>query len=219
MIDKKNIKHICFDLDGTLVSSHKTIYKATLKALQELNLANELDEKIFTEKIGHHFEDIFIDMNIEVNDFEKFITVYKNCYFDFIDESTVFKGTEDILKFLKANNFIISLLTTKSQAQAEKIINYFKLDIYFDFIMGRRPGISFKPDAEPLLFICNNLSVLPEQTIFVGDTELDVFCGKNANAFTAAVTYGYRSKDFLMNISPDLLIDRPSDLIDFFNNN
>ena len=36
-----------FDLDGTLVSSHKTIYKATIIALKELKIKVELPEKEF----------------------------------------------------------------------------------------------------------------------------------------------------------------------------
>ncbi|PJB00688.1 MAG: phosphoglycolate phosphatase, partial [Ignavibacteria bacterium CG_4_9_14_3_um_filter_36_18] len=35
MSNYKNIKHVCFDLDGTLMDSHKTIYKTTVKTLDE----------------------------------------------------------------------------------------------------------------------------------------------------------------------------------------
>ena len=38
------IKCIIFDLDGTLVKSHETIYKTTIKALEELNINKELKE-------------------------------------------------------------------------------------------------------------------------------------------------------------------------------
>ena len=54
-----NIKHICFDLDGTLVKSDTTIYKATLKTLEHLNIKGEIAEDKFIEMIGMHFVDIF----------------------------------------------------------------------------------------------------------------------------------------------------------------
>ncbi len=54
-----NIKHICFDLDGTLVKSDTTIYKATLKTLEHLNIKGEIAEDKFIEMIGMHFIDIF----------------------------------------------------------------------------------------------------------------------------------------------------------------
>jgi len=82
-----NIKHICFDLDGTLVKSDTTIYKATIKTLEHLNIKSEIAEDKFSEMIGMHFIDIFKKFNLDVPDFQKFISIYKKLYFDFIDES------------------------------------------------------------------------------------------------------------------------------------
>jgi len=203
-----NIKHICFDLDGTLVKSDRTIYKATLKTLELLDIKGELTEDKFMEMIGMHFNDIFKNFNIEVPDFPKFIGIYKNLYFDFIDESEVYPLVEDTLSFLRNGKDIkISLLTTKGQDQAEKIIDHFEFSKYFDFVMGRREGIAHKPSAEPLLFICDELKLDAKNTMIVGDTELDVLCGKNAGAITCGVTYGYRTEESLRKNKPDYLID------------
>ena len=214
MKNESSIKHICFDLDGTLVKSHKTIYKTTLKALNDLKIPSaNLDEDLFYERIGHHFEDIFSDLKIPVNDFETFINVYKNQYFDFIDESSLYQDVNNALENLKSRNILTSLLTTKGQEQAEKIINYFNLDKYFNLVTGRRNGIAHKPSAEPLLLICRELNIPPEKTLMVGDTELDIACGKNAGSKTCAVTYGYRTKKALEKQEPDLIIDSITDLI------
>jgi len=203
-----NIKHICFDLDGTLVKSDKTIYKATLKTLEKLNIKGEIAEDNFIEMIGMHFVDIFKKFDLDVPDFQEFIVIYKILYFDFIDESKVYPGVEDTLSFLKNGEDIkISLLTTKGQDQAEKIIDHFNLGKYFDFIMGRREGIDHKPSAEPLLFICNELEVDAKNTMIVGDTELDIFCGKNAGAISCGVTYGYRTEESLKKNHPDYLVN------------
>jgi len=53
------IKLAVFDFDGTLVSSHKTIYKAMIRTLKELNINAEIPEKEFYNMIGLHFEDLF----------------------------------------------------------------------------------------------------------------------------------------------------------------
>ena len=203
-----NIKHICFDLDGTLVKSDTTIYKATLKTLEHLNIKGEIAEDKFIEMIGMHFIDIFEKFNLDVPHFQKFIDIYKKLYFDFIDESKVYPGVEDTLSFLKnGRDLKISLLTTKGQNQAEKIIDHFELSKYFDFVMGRREGIVHKPSAEPLLFICNELEIDVRDTMIVGDTELDILCGKNAGAITCGVTYGYRTEESLKENNPDYLVD------------
>ncbi len=214
MRNNLQIKHICFDLDGTLVKSHKTIYKATLKALVDLNIPSDnLKEDLFYKRIGHHFEDIFKEFDIPVNDFETFINIYKTQYFDFIEDSTLYEGIEETLENLKSHNLITSLLTTKGQDQAEKIINHFNLNKYFDLVAGRRNRVAHKPSPEPLLLICKELNVQPSDTLIVGDTELDIACGKNAGAKTCGVTYGYRTKRELEVQGPDLIIDSILDLM------
>ena len=218
-----NVKHICFDLDGTLVESRITIYKSTVKALREVGIDDPIPEKEFNSMIGMHFIDMFNNLNIKLKNFEEFIDIYKNFYFDFIDESVIYPGVVDALKLLKNGRDIkVSLLTTKGQDQAEKIIKHFKLNNYFNFIMGRRDGIAHKPSAEPLLFICDQIDVDAKDTMIVGDTELDINCGKNAGAVTCGVTYGYRKKESLEEFSPDFLVDNLGELkiiIEDSNNN
>jgi phosphoglycolate phosphatase/pyrophosphatase PpaX len=202
-----NVEHICFDLDGTLVQSSKTIYKATLKTLLELNIATGLPEDKFNEMIGLHFIDIFNELKITVPDFEEFIGIYKEVYFDFIEDSNLYPFVEETLSLLKEkNNTKVSLLTTKSQDQADRIVRYFHLHRYFDFVMGRREGIAHKPSAEPLLFVCEQLNVKSKSSMIVGDTELDIQCGKNAGAKTCGVLYGYRTKDQIEKEKPDINI-------------
>lgn len=201
------IKHVCFDLDGTLVRSAKTIYKTTINTLARLGIKYTLPEEDFNKMIGQHFQDIFRHFKITVPDFEQFIKLYKKLYFDFMNDSELFDGVPETLSSLKLNKIKISLLTTKAQDQAEKIITHFNMENYFDLIMGRRDGIQHKPSPEPLLMICNELNIDVSQTLMVGDTELDILCGQHAGAKTCAVTFGYRETDILKSYKPDFLIN------------
>ncbi|MHB1686940.1 MAG: HAD family hydrolase [Ignavibacteriaceae bacterium] len=206
------IKNITFDLDGTLIDSFKTIYKTTEKVLDQLGISKPLDEREFYKRIGHHFIDIFNELEIHVKNFDEFIDIYKKYYFDYIGESIVYGSLVDVLEFLKREEIAISLLTTKGQDQADKIIDHFNLRKYFSLVMGRRENIANKPSPEPLLIICKELKVIPEETLMVGDTELDIQCGKNAGTKTCGCTYGYRPKKILAKESPDYLISKISEL-------
>lgn len=206
------IKHICFDLDGTLMDSYPTIYNCTAKTLNDLNMHYVLNEAEFKTRVGHHFREIFNDLNIPVPDIDNFIDIYKKNYFEFIKDSKLYDGIILLLEDCLSHGIKISLLTTKAQDQAEKIIDHFSLTKYFSLIMGRRDGFKIKPDPEPLAFICNELNILPDNTLIIGDTELDILCGKNAGTKTCAVTYGYRSKDELVKCKPDFIINHPGEL-------
>jgi phosphoglycolate phosphatase len=205
--------HVCFDLDGTLVDSYMNIYKATIKTLEVLKISGTFSKEDFYNRIGNHFLDIFNDLKIPVQDIEHFIKIYKEFYFDFIDDSSLYPGVTEVLKYLYNNNIQISLLTTKGQDQADRIIDHFNLSKYFSHIMGRRIGVPVKPSPEPLLMICKELNVLPSQSIMTGDTELDIRCGISANVKTCGVTYGYRTREVLMKENPDFIIDKITSLI------
>ena len=206
MTELNSIKHISFDLDGTIIDSFRTIYDATVTSLRRLQINSPVPEKEFYDRIGLHFIDIFNDLNIPLKNFDEFISIYKSCYFYFIDESKVFGGVEETLDILNRKEIKVSLLTTKVQDQADKIIDHFNLRKYFSFVMGRRDGIANKPSGEPLLFICKNLNVDPKNTLMTGDTEMDIRCGKDAGAVTCAAAYGYRSIEILKNEKPDFII-------------
>ncbi len=207
------VRHICLDLDGTLVDSFGTILNSTIKTLKQLNINNTVLEADLRIRIGHHFSDIFRDLKIDVTDIEHFISIYKTFYFEFINDSTLYPNVEETLSELKKKGILISLLTTKGQDQAEKIIKHFKLFKYFDYIMGRRPGIPVKPDPQPLLKICKELNIIPEESLMTGDTELDIVCGKNAGAITCGVTYGYREKENLLKENADFYINSLDEIL------
>lgn len=201
------IKHCCFDLDGTLVDSSDTIYKSTIATLEKLGITYNFTKNDLDERIGQHFADIFDEFGVIVNDFETFIKLYKSLYFNFIEDSVLYPDVLKSLEFLKKNSCMVSLLTTKAQDQADLIIDHFKLRPYFNFVMGRTNDIPHKPSPEPLLLICKKLGVLPSESMMIGDTELDIQCGKNAGARSCAVTYGYRTEEKLKAHKPDFIID------------
>lgn len=213
-----NFNLVVFDLDGTLIQSHDTIFESVIYSLKMLGITNEPDKDEFMKQIGHHFFEIFESTGIIVNDFDKFMHHYKAKYFSYIDLSTYYPGVLETLEWLKGKDIKIALLTTKLQDQADKIIDHFKLRKYFNEVAGRRKGIANKPAAEPLLNICNKLNVASSVAIMVGDTELDIKCGKNAGAATCGVTFGYRSVELLQKENPDFIIDEMGDLKKIINN-
>lgn len=208
------IECIVFDLDGTLVKSHETIYKTTVKTLEKLGLQTDVDYDKFYNLLGHHFADIFRECNIEVPDVEYFIQVYKDMYFDFMEDSNLYPNVEYVLKELQNKKVKTGLLTTKGHDQAIKISKHFNIDTYLDKIEGRKSGIAIKPAPDQFLTICEELGANPQNSIMVGDTELDILCGKNASAKSCAVSYGYREVEELKKLNPDYLIDDLKELLE-----
>ncbi|MGA7722262.1 MAG: HAD-IA family hydrolase [Ignavibacteriaceae bacterium] len=213
MSNLSTIKHISFDLDGTITDSVDTIYMSTIKTLEKLKIPNNLTPDEFRNRVGYHFQDIFNDLNIPVNNFEEYLAIYKDFYLMFINKSRIYDGVSETLQYLKDQDISLSLCTTKVQSQADMVIDYFGLRKYFSLILGRRDNLKNKPSAEPLLFICSELNVNPGASLLVGDTELDIRCGKNAGAKTCAASYGYRDLNIIREEHPDYIINDIKGLI------
>lgn len=182
-------------------------------ALAECGYNQTIDAARFYNTIGKHFREIFEELKIEIPDLDKFIKIYKSNYFNYIKHSELYPGAESLLKYLKSEKIKISLLTTKMQEQADKIIEHFNLQNYFDIIVGRREGIEIKPSPQPLNFISQKIGILINNILMVGDTEMDIQCGKNARAKTCAVTFGYRTRETLINQNPDFMISNLLEII------
>lgn len=208
---KNKINLLVFDLDGTLMDAGKTIFLCTKHSLNEMKIENDFLWEDFVGLIGEHFEIIFDKFKLKV-DFEPFIKIYKKNYFNFIQHTTIYPGIIEMLEFLKKEKLYTAILTTKAQDQLDLILSHFNLNHYFDFPLGRRDGLGIKPDPQPLLFICENLNIPVQNTLFVGDTDVDIICGKSAGTLTCAVTYGYRNKDLLKEYNPDFILDSLTEL-------
>mgnify|MGYP003375919693 CR=1 FL=1 len=96
-------------MDGTLVDSNKTIYNSTIYTLTKLNIEHNINEEDFNGKIGQHFLDIFNAFNIDVPDFDNFLSIYKKNYMDQMEHSKLYGGVVNILNELKNQGNQVSL--------------------------------------------------------------------------------------------------------------
>lgn len=208
----KSFELFVFDLDGTLMDSSGTIYSTTIATFQKMGRDVVIPREELDKRIGAHFKDIFDELGIMVEDIEEYINNYKELYFDYLSETTLYPGVENVLDTLHLLGKKVALLTTKAQDQAEKILQRFNLDSQFHYVMGRRHGVAHKPDPEPLRMICSALEIPIERTVMIGDSEYDIKCGKGAGALTVAVSYGYRSRSLLEAESPERIVDSLDEL-------
>ena len=179
-----------------------------------MSIPHTLSKAQLDKTIGAHFQDVFDEFNVEVKDFEAFISIFKEYYFEYISLSTLYPNVEETIRALHSREIKVALLTTKAQDQADRIIDYFNFRKYFSFVMGRRPNIKMKPDAEPLLLIADALKVPKDKIIMVGDTEFDIRCARNAGILSCAVEYGYRTVEQIAAEKPDFTVQDISKLLD-----
>lgn len=125
-----------------------------------------------------------------------------------------YPGLPHVLEQLKNCGMILAVCSNKAQSFAEAVINQIYGDTLFDYILGEQPDIPRKPDPAGPLHIAESLGVTPEECIYVGDTNTDMKTGAAARMYTVGVTWGFRPRQELEAFAPDMIIDRPEQLLE-----
>ena len=125
-----------------------------------------------------------------------------------------YDGIKDMLCYLKNNDIKIAVLSNKPHERAiDNVEGVFGIG-YFDKISGEKNDIKRKPDPEGAIIIANELEVLPEHCLYIGDTNTDMKTGIAAGMCTIGVTWGFRNREELENYNPKYVIDHPNEIID-----
>lgn len=202
------VKAVIFDLDGTLVDSRKDISLAANRTLKDLGLS-PLPEETIVSFIGGGVDalvKLFLGPE-NLHRFEEALALYRQHYAEGCTGHTVlYPGVREALDFLRSRHIPLALATNKAFFFTQRILQHLGVDGYFSVVMGPEHVKNRKPDPEIINLICQRLEVLPEEALYIGDSEVDVECGKRAGTCTCAVTYGFTPLEPLVRAKPDFLL-------------
>ncbi|WP_299058873.1 HAD family hydrolase [uncultured Polaribacter sp.] len=209
-------KAVIFDLDGTLVNSINDIADAMNVVLKKRNYPtyNYATYKTF---VGSGVRSLVVKALPEANPTKEEVAaclldmmqVYSECC---TQKTKPYDGVLDLLSALKEKNIKIAVLSNKEDTLTKKISS-FLLPEYIKPVLGLKQEEDKKPNPKVALQICESLQVKPEETIFVGDTDVDILVAKNANMLAVGVSWGFRDKEELVNAGSDYILNHPLDLM------
>jgi phosphoglycolate phosphatase len=97
------------------------------------------------------------------------------------------EGIQSLLHDLKHRGFSLALATSDERRDTEAVLSSLGLENAFDVVFCAEEINPPKPHPETIFTICRNLSILPRETIMIGDTVTDMVMGKRA---AVALTVG-----------------------------
>jgi phosphoglycolate phosphatase len=123
-----------------------------------------------------------------------------------------YEGIEALLAELKDRGIKTAVISNKSDAAVKALCGRF-----FPGILSIASGASDlfreKPDPGLVLAVIRELGAIKEETVYVGDTEVDIQTARNAGIKSVGVSWGYRTKEILMMQPPDFFILHPHQLL------
>ena len=213
-------KAVIFDLDGTLSDSIHSIKYCTDKVLSEWGY-EPFTEKEYCYFVGDGAANLIKRALIARGDtklqyFEEAFARYKeifrkNCMY----EVKPYEGIIELLDALKKKGLAIAVLSNKPHAETIQVIETLFGKDYFDVIQGQKENVAIKPSPEGVFQILKQLSLTPEEILYLGDTSTDMKTGKGAGAFTIGALWGFREREELEDNHADAIIENPLQLLEF----
>ncbi len=198
-----------FDFDGTLMDTSGVILSTIKATIKEMQLPDKTEEEcrsiigIRTDEAGRY---LYPDLDISNAEFAK---VFRANY-DRLQKNAKekpFPGVIETLKTLKDDGHRLAVASSRRLASLTDYLDRLGIEDWFDLIVGADSVTKGKPDPEPVLTILNALNWNSDDTLVVGDADVDIMMGNAAGCKTCAVTYGNGSIASLKAANPNYMID------------
>ncbi|MCJ7854721.1 HAD-IA family hydrolase [Lachnospiraceae bacterium NSJ-143] len=218
ILDSSKYKAVLFDLDGTLINSIYDLYTSVNHVLAGHGFKNKSLEEV-NMFVGNGLRRLMeLSLPDKTENFDEIYNEFRSYYFSHCCEKTIpYKGIAETLAVLKQNGFKLAVVTNKPDSAAKEICGQFFEGI-FDTVAGEREGVPRKPAPDIAERVIRILGASKRETLYVGDSEVDILTGKNAGIDVLSVSYGFRSAEMLKNAGACEIVDNPVDICRFLVN-
>jgi phosphoglycolate phosphatase len=215
----QSIHAVLFDLDGTLLDTAPDLANA-LNHVLEQNGRAPLPYEIIRQVVSHGGRaliELGFGTKSEVAEFEQLRLQLLDYYKENICTQTqMFPGISEILETLENRGTAWGIVTNKPGWLTDPLLQKMQLLNKAGCVVSGDTLPECKPHPAPLLYASTQLSIDPQNCLYVGDAQRDIEAGRNAGMKTMVALFGY----LLENDQPetwgaDALIQTPAEILDW----
>lgn len=215
------IKLCIFDLDGTLLNTLEDLADAANHVLAEHHFPTHpvdayryfvgngmptLIQRILPEE--HREKETF---NTCLKEFLDFYTIHMH------DKTTVYDGLTVVLEQLQNQGIKLAVATNKVHSALAPLMANFFPTVHWDALFGQREGVPVKPDPQVVYDILAATGCAKEETLYFGDTAVDMDTAHRAGLKAVGVLWGYRPLSELEEAHAEMIINNPKDILSIKN--
>lgn len=209
------IKLVAFDLDGTLCNTLRDIAASLNLALAHFGYPTYSDDAV-SELVGKSV--VYMCQNAvpkeHADAWQAVVDRFFSEYAVHLCDTTVpYPGMPETLRALKAQGYTLAVVTNKPDPNARAMIETL-LPHTFARVQGQSPEYPTKPDPLMMDLVREELGFSRDETLYVGDMDVDVQFANNSGLRFAGCGWGFRGEAFLRNAGAETVLDRPEALLD-----
>ncbi len=212
-------KACIFDLDGTLTDTLDSLTFSVNGTLREMDLP-EITREQCRSFVGNGSK-VLLEKSLKASGDEQLLRIgealerYERIFKTGCTYHVVpYEGIRELLEDLKAAGIRLAVLSNKPDENAHSVVEGIFGRDCFDHVQGQKEGVPRKPDPAAALEIARVLGALPSETIYIGDSEVDIATGTAAKMKTIGVSWGFRDREVLLEAGAGLIIDSPKEIME-----
>ncbi len=209
--------YLLFDLDGTLTDPKPGITGCVAYALESYGIhVNDLDT--LTCFIGPPLIDSFMEYyGFSREQAEAACAKYRERFsVTGLYENRVYDGIEELLQELKQCGYQLLIATSKPHIYARKILEYFHMDQYFDFIAGSELDGTRNKKGDVIAYALKECHITDlSKVLMIGDRKHDIIGAKENNIACLGVLFGYGDRAEHEAAGADYIVKSVKELRDF----
>lgn len=205
---------VIFDLDGTLLNTLDDLTDSLNYALEQHQCPTHTIEEV-KFFVGSGIK-VMIERALSSNS-EKLNAVYdtflKHYEQNKANKTAPYKGSLETIQQLSTMGVKMAIVSNKYQKGVEEICKPL-FGNYISVMIGEQPGIQKKPSKDMVMLAVQQLHSSLEETIYVGDSDIDVLTAKNANIPCIGATWGFRGETFLKQYGATYIAKNFADIVE-----
>ena len=206
---------IVFDCDGTLLDTLTDLRNAVNYVLR----AHDLPERSVPEVkaalgngVAHLMRQSLPD-SISEAEFNTYLDEFKAYYGEHLQDYTApYPGMLDVLDTLRAKGYKLAIVSNKIQEGITPLNKEYFGD-RLPVAIGERPGLQRKPAPDMVLQALKELNSSQDESIYIGDSEVDVATAKNSGLLCIGVTWGFRDEQLHKDLGVKYIARKAEDIV------
>ena len=205
-----------FDLDGTLLDTVADLANATNQALAQCGYPTHPTDAYY-QFVGNGINKLFYRALPEEARTEENVLRIRSLFVPYYnehnaDDSRPYPGVSELLRELQAQGIQVAVASNKYQQATVKLVGHFFPDIRFAAVYGQREGVAIKPNPTIVADILNDTDISRVDTIYIGDSGVDMQTARNAEVESIGVSWGFRSVEELIDNGAEHIVHRAEEI-------